>query len=164
VGATVIVAMALSTVAPWGYTHAHENTECRDQGHVHPQGTLVAHSHCHRHCHATGNEPSTPAFLAPHTHQHVFWWGIEFVLPAPLNDAGDDGGDKQTAKIDAVESFVSQEMLAATCAPLALPPLTISAGESADVPQPPSIVAELRPEANLLCDAARRACSGVFLL
>ncbi len=160
VGASVIVLMALSAVAPLGYTHAHEATVCHE--HNHAPAKTHSHTHCHRHCQAAGEKLAQPVMLAPHAHQHVLWWGLEFVLPSlPVDDSGKPATDFDGTQLSALHASTSKATVDAA-APLGLLLATIDfAAPSSATPQPVAARAAPRTENNLLCDAARHERSGV---
>lgn len=164
-GALVIVLMALSSVAPLGYTHTHEATSCREHAHERGAGHTHDHPHCHRHCHATVHEAALPAMQAPHTHRHVFWWGLEFVLPEAISPTGEPASDVGEAELHAICGAAAEVVVDLTPSPRLLPPaVCLNAGASALQATSVEQVVAQRAESNLLCDAARHLRSGVQLL
>ena len=167
VGASVIMLMALASVAPRGYSHSHEATPCREHEHSH-QGHSHAHDHivCHRHCHATAQEESQAVMLSPHSHRHLFWWGLEFVLPPlPTNESGDAPGDFDGAQLSLLASRPSEAVVEMTAPPVVVPTMLLAlASELVPITAHLAAAAAQRPESNLLCDSARHERSGVLLI
>lgn len=160
VSASVVILMALSSVAPLGYTHAHEATPCRQHDHAHAD-----HAACHHHCTATHEERAHAALGSPHLHQHVIWWGLEFVRPAP--PAGENhvpASDFDDAQLGVLASSDNDEAIDA--APAVSAVVLADMQSLGDAPDGSKLLRGPAPrcECNLLCDAARRARTGVLLV
>lgn len=161
VGALVVILMALSSVAPLGFVHSHEIVACNgEHSHRHHHDEPA----CHHHCHAHGEQPAGAAMLSPHTHQHVLWWGLNLVLPVDTSRESGNSSD-----FDGTTVAATLARAASPTVELTLSPQIVPAPAALLVPASPanSLAAHGhcgRTEANLLCDTARLARSGVQLL
>jgi hypothetical protein len=163
VAALVIIVMALSSAAPLAYTHQHEVTACDEDAHESHHHHGHEHGHCHRHCHAQPAVQPVAAMLSPHVHEHVFWWGLEFVVPSdPASDSGDSPSAASGSQLSAVHSRASSPTIDLERSTLTVLPATaVISGDVAIVTQPSARRAPSRCEHNLLCDTARFERSGV---
>lgn len=160
IAALVIVLMALSSAAPLAYTHQHEATVCHDE-HDHADH---AHSHCHRHCHAQPESHPVAALLSPHVHEHVFWWGFEFVVPADTtNGSGDSPSTLNAGKLGVLSGRTNTATVDLAPAPLPIFAFATIAlgGEPIVATSSHDDGPAIRQESNLLCDTARFERSGV---
>jgi hypothetical protein len=101
--------------------------------------------------------------FAPLTHQHVFWWGVEFLLPASPDDSQPTSDGENNAPLWIGTSPIAQRTVGLATSPLALIATFELATIQVVVVAPRQALGSPRPECNLLCDTARHERSGVQL-
>jgi hypothetical protein len=166
VGASVIFLMALSSVSPIGYTHAHgnqpQNAEGRLPAHVHHHhgGGHHHHHHDHGHSHShAGDVASESGF-----HRHLTWWGWEIVFPTQTPNGPENSHDST----DGLDDFivVAPQSNATSISQLFVKVLAISDLQtelSCGISTKGYRDRCVASQRVLLCDTARHARSGVQL-
>jgi hypothetical protein len=102
---------------------------------------------------------------SPLLHQHVVWWGLEFILPsAPASDSDTPTSGFDGAQLATLSAQPSAAVMEGAAAPPGFAVAIMAATAPAPMVAPVACSAVQRPESNLLCDAARHERSGVLLL